>query len=62
MAPCTMAPVRTATALLALLLVGCTEDPQRLAAAREPGYRTDAWPDQHRARTLRQGEAGRIYH
>ncbi|HEX6321210.1 MAG TPA: hypothetical protein VFZ84_20275 [Burkholderiales bacterium] len=54
--------MKTAIVVLALALAACTEHPQRLASAHEPGYRTDAWPDQHRARTLRQGEAGRIYH
>ena len=55
--------MKSVLALLALgLAAGCTEEPQRLASAERPGYQTDAWPDQLRSRTLRQGEAGRIYH
>lgn len=44
-----------------LALAGCDQAPQVLEAAENPGYQTDAWPDQQRARTLRQGESGRIY-
>jgi len=43
-------------------LAACSEPPQRLASSAEAGYRTDGWQDQLRGRTLRQGEAGRIYH
>ena len=46
----------------ALLLAACAPEPQLLASAQKPGYRTDSWPDQQRARTLRQGEGSRIYH
>ena len=42
-------------------LAACTEEPQRLDAAKAPGYASDAWPDQLRERTLRQNESGRIY-
>jgi hypothetical protein len=57
----------TALAMTVLLLAvlaagGCNEKPQRLASAEKPGYQTDAWEDQHRGRTLRQSESGRIYH
>lgn len=49
--------------LLAVLgAAGCDEMPQRLASAEQPGYQTDAWRDQHRERTLRQNESGRIYY
>jgi len=46
---------------LALALVACGEAPQRLVSAKAPGYRTDAWNDQLRSRTLHQGERERIY-
>ena len=49
-------------ALAALLVGGCSEEPQHLAASSEHGFATDAWDDQLRERTLRQGEARRIYH
>ena len=48
--------------LLASGAGGCAEDSQELAAAEHPGFSTDAWDDQMRERTLRQGEARRIYH
>lgn len=52
-----------ALALLPLLLLAaCEEAPQQLVSAQDPGYRTDAWPDEQRSRTLHQSEAGRIYH
>lgn len=47
--------------LATLALGACTEEPQRLDAAEPPGYRTDAWEDQQRERTLRQSESTRIY-
>jgi hypothetical protein len=54
--------IAVAVAVVAALLLGaCAEEPQRLASAEKPGYRTDAWPDQSRQRTLRQDEARRIY-
>jgi hypothetical protein len=55
--------MRTATLILACLAlaVACGEDPQRLDAAKAPGYRTDGWNSQLRERTLHQGEAERIY-
>ena len=54
--------MRTAIAVAAaLLLAACAEEPQQLVAAERPGYRTDAWPDQSRERTLRQDESRRIY-
>lgn len=57
-----MMPMKAWTALLALALLGaCGEQPQRLAAAEQPGYETDRWTAQQRARTLHQGEARRIY-
>lgn len=31
------------------------------ASAHKPGYVVDSWQDQRRGRTLKQGEAGRIY-
>ena len=40
---------------------GSDEPPQRLESAVEPGYRTDDWRDQQRARTVRQSESTRIY-
>jgi hypothetical protein len=49
-------------ALAALLIGGCSEERQHLAASGKPGFATDAWDDQLRERTLRQGEARRIYH
>ena len=58
--------MRALCTLLALFaglhgLAACTQEPQRLDAARAPGYAIDAWPDQLRERTLRQNESGRIY-
>lgn len=53
--------------IVVVLAVGFAWDPvqpsdtQTLAAATKPGYRTDGWPEQLRARTLRQGESNRIY-
>ena len=41
---------------------GCTEQPQSLASADQPGSKTDSWDEQERERTLRQGESRRIYH
>ena len=41
---------------------GCSEEPQHLAASAERASTTDAWDDQLRERTLRQGESRRIYH
>ena len=41
---------------------GCAEQPQSLASAGQPGFKTDSWDEQHRERTLRQGESRRIYH
>ncbi|MGQ0547166.1 MAG: hypothetical protein ACT4P3_17840 [Betaproteobacteria bacterium] len=55
--------MKIAIAAFALgLAAACTEAPQQITAAPQPGYETDAWPDQLRGRTLRQGESGRIYH
>jgi hypothetical protein len=59
--------MRTIVIIVALLpaaagLGGCAEEPQRLAAAEAPGFRTDSWDEQLRERTLHQGEARRIYH
>jgi hypothetical protein len=55
--------MRAIVLVVALLLIGgCTEEPQHLAAAGKPGFQTDSWNDQLRNRTLRQGEARRIYH
>lgn len=51
-----------AASLIAGALGGCTEEPQQLAAAGKPGFKTDSWADQLRERTLRQGESRRIYH
>jgi hypothetical protein len=53
------------TLLMVLALAvaaGCSEEPQHLAASAERGFSTDAWDDQLRERTLRQGESRRIYH
>jgi hypothetical protein len=47
-------------AAAALALAACGEEPQLLEAAGAPGFRTDAWDDQLRERTLAQNEAGRI--
>lgn len=59
--------MRTSVIIVALLpaaagLGGCAEEPQHLASAEEPGFRTDSWDKQLREQTLRQGEARRIYH
>lgn len=45
----------------ALALGACGQEPQQLESAAQPGYRTDAWPDQERERTLRQSESTRTY-
>jgi hypothetical protein len=55
--------MRTIALVVALLFIGgCTEEPQELVAAGNPGFQTDSWNDQLRERTLRQGEPRRIYH
>ena len=45
----------------ALALSACQPPPQRVESALEPGYRTDDWRHENRARTLRQSESTRIY-
>jgi hypothetical protein len=50
-----------AVALATLGVAACSEEPQRLASARKPGFETDAWQDQLRERTLNQSELNRIY-
>jgi hypothetical protein len=54
------AGLRTLTAWFFLVLAACSEDPQRLEAAKQPGSITDNWNEQHRERTQNQGEAERI--
>jgi hypothetical protein len=52
-----------AAAVLLVLSAGlsaCSEQPQRLESAAEPGYRTDEWRDQLRRRTMNQNESTRI--
>ncbi len=47
--------------LAVLALAACAPVAQRMKSAEAPGYASDAWPDQLRARTQRQNESGRIY-
>jgi hypothetical protein len=43
-----------------LLLAACSEKPQQLGASTEPGWQTDNWQHQMRARGQTQNESNRI--
>ena len=43
-----------------LLLAACSEKPQELSAARNPGWQTDNWRHELRDRGQTQNESNRI--